>query len=302
MIKAKFIVGILAGLALAACGSAVPDQESRLVFESYRDGNAEVYVINLDGSGAVNLTQNDAYDGTPSVAPDGLSIAFTSERAGSADIFIMDSDGDNVRQLTEGGGNNTIPAWAPDGQRILFVSNRTYNIDVQGGHIEVPGNSKIWVMNADGSNPSRITQMLGLDMFGTWSPDGLEIAFMSVRDGNPEIYRIREGGAGQNLTNDPANDMNPSWSPDRAMLAFMSDRSGDSEIYLLDLETDELINITNAPESNESDPAWSPDGEKLAFISDRDGNIEVYVMNADGSNWVRVTNNPAKDLHPEWLP
>jgi TolB protein len=249
----------------------------------------------------VNLSNHPAYDGTPGWSPDGQQIVFTSERDGNPDIYVMDLDGTDPKKLTQGGGFNVVPAWSPDGSQILFASNRTYHIDVDGGYIEVPGNTKLWVVDADGSNPDQLTSRLGLDLYGSWSPDSESVVFMSVRDDNPEIYLLRPDGVEVNLTNNPDSDLNPAWSPDGSRIAFMSNREGNMEIYTLDLENDALTNLTQSP-SNEGDPAWSPDGSKIVFTSDRDGNIEIYVMDADGANPRRLTNHPADDIHPHWQP
>lgn len=299
-IKTKGLL-LAAYLFLVGAAACQPAPKAVIAFESYRDGNAEVYLIDEDGGSPVNLTNNPAYDGTPDWSPDGSQIAFTSERGGSPDVFIMGVDGSEPTRLTDGSGFNTVPAWSPDGSRILFVSNRTYNVNMEGGYIEIPGNAKLWVMDLSGGNPERLTSQMGLDQYGSWSPDGTEIVYMSVRDGNPEIYRKRADNFEENLTNSPANDLNPDWSPDGTKVAFMSDRDGNLEIYVLDLERGELTNLTQSP-ANEGDPDWSPDGSKIAFTSDRDGNIEIYVMNADGSDQTRVTENPAKDFHPHWQP
>ncbi len=293
------LTAALLSTAVGCRSSTVP--LGKIAFESYRDGNAEVYIMDADGSNLVNLTNNPAYDGTPSWAPDGQRIAFTSEREGSPDIYVMKADGTETTRLTDGIGFNVVPAWSPDGSQILFSSNRTYYEPTEGGSIEVTANTKLWTVGADGRDLTRRTSQLGLDMYGSWSPDGQSIVFMSVRDGNPEIYVLGPDHTEVNLTNNPAQDMNPAWSPDGSKIAFMSDREGNMEIYLLDLADGTLTNITRNP-ANDGDPAWSPDGSKIVFVSDRDGNPEIYVMNADGSNPIRLTNHPADDIHPQWQP
>ena len=62
---------------------------NKLAFEAYRDGQAEVYVINATGSAVTRLTNNSAYDGTPAWSPDGSKIAFTSKRTGSYQVWLM---------------------------------------------------------------------------------------------------------------------------------------------------------------------------------------------------------------------
>jgi Tol biopolymer transport system component/LysM repeat protein len=77
---------------------------SRVAFMSARDGNWEVYAVNLDGSGLKRLTSNSANDGLPTWSPDGRSIAFVSNRSGAWAIWVMDASGDNQRKLFDLGG------------------------------------------------------------------------------------------------------------------------------------------------------------------------------------------------------
>ena len=140
------------------------------------------------------------------------------------------------------------------------------------------------------------------------------IAFMSHRDGNPEIYVMDEDGGNQRrLTNHPKNDLSPSWSPNGKRIVFISERDGHVdprgwttyEIYVMDPDGMNPQNLTNDP-SDDRDPSWSPDGRHIVFSSDRDNdrdhNIEIYMMNADGGNLQRLTNNLTEDEDPAWSP
>ena len=142
-----------------------------------------------------------------------------------------------------------------------------------------------------------------------------QIAFVSQRDGNAEIYVMDADGDNQRrLTNHPDRDWSPSWSPDGKRIAFVSDRDGHvhvihgwstSEIYVMDADGGNQQNLTNNPHDDRS-PSWSPDGKRIVFQSDRDNdrdhNIEIYVMDADGSNPQNLTNNPTEDRSPSWSP
>ena len=195
--------------------------------------------------------------------------------------------------------------------QIAFVSKRD-------------GNFEIYVMDADGVNPRRLTNNPAEDLAPSWSPDGKRIAFISDRDGHPdrapgwftsEIYVMdADGGNEQNLTNHPSDDRSPSWSPDGTRIAFQSyrdnDRNHNIEIYVINADGGNLQRLTNNLAADEN-PAWSPDGEQIVFESAREGHFidldenitdEIYVMDADGGNQRRLTENRNNDWDPVWSP
>jgi Tol biopolymer transport system component len=131
---------------------------------------------------------------------------------------------------------------------------------------------------------------------------GTQLAFVSVRDGNAEIYLINSDRSGLvRLTDNPAADYEPAWSPDGARIAFTSNRDGNDEVYVMNADGSNVVRLTNDPADDEG-PVWSPDGSRIAFQSTRDGNAEIYVMNADGSGLTRLTSDPAADFDPAWSP
>jgi Tol biopolymer transport system component/predicted Ser/Thr protein kinase len=261
----------------------------RIVFDSYRDGNLEIYVMNADGSGLKNLTNNPAGDYVPSWSPDSTRIAFASKRDGNHEIYVMNADGSGQTRLTDDPAEDYAPCWSLDSTHVAFQSDRD-------------GDYEIYVMNADGSGQTRLTNNPANDHDPSWSPDCMHIAFYSDRDGNQEIYVMNADGSGQTrLTNNPADDYYPSWSPDGTRIAFTSKRDGNREIYVMNVDGSEQTRLTNNLASDYY-PSWSPDSTRIAFTSERDGNGEIYVMNTDGSGLKNLTGNPADDWWPFWGP
>ena len=129
----------------------------RIAFTSKRDGNYEIYVMNADGSGQTNLTNNLAGDRCPAWSPDGKRIAFDSARGDNWEVYVMNADGSGQTRLTNNSADDHRPAWSPDGKRIAFSSDRD-------------GNWEIYVMNADGSSQTRLTNNLDSDWDPAWSP------------------------------------------------------------------------------------------------------------------------------------
>ena len=166
----------------------------------------------------------------------------------------------------------------------------------------VSGNEDIYVMNADGSNVTRLTTNAAVDQAPRWSPDGSKIVFASTRDGNYEIYAMNADGSSQTrVTNNSALDANPSWSPDGSKILFYSQRDGNDEIYIMNADGTKQTNLTNNP-AGDVVASFSPDGTKIVFQSLRSGTGHIYVMNADGSNVTPLTSGSYHDGSANWSP
>lgn len=189
------------------------------------------------------------------------------------------------------GSDEEIPAPPPPSpiNRVAFESQRH-------------GESEIYVMDANGTGQSRLTNNYVKDWAPAWSPDGQRIAFVSDRDGNMEIYVMNADGSDvTRLTYDAGFDSRPCWSPDQSRIAFDSDRDGDGEIYVMDTKGRNLLQLTHNSVAD-GDPDWSPDGSYIVFNTQRDGNLEVYVMSVNGTGQVNLTNHLARDSLPVWSP
>ena len=117
-------------------------------------------------------------------------IAFASSRDGNSEIYVMNADGSGQTRLTNDSRDDQYPAWSPDGRQIAFMSDQGY---YQWGYYY--SNWEIYVMNADGSGQTNLTNNGADDWVPAWSPDGQQIAFHSTRNGNYEIYLMNADGS-----------------------------------------------------------------------------------------------------------
>ncbi len=295
----------------AASATALPPLSGSgggvIAFESERDGNRNLYVMNADGTDQRQLTVNPAVDEGPSWSPDGQYIAFQSQRRGSLNIYVLDVHGgawaDDSQVLVLTTGTAIHAAWSPappggaGGTQIAF------------SQLQIDGSSDIFLINPDKTGRQRLTNNKGVfNAMPAWSHDGEQIAFATDRDdGNREIYVMnRDGSTPQRLTNHPARDYSPTWSPDGTQIAFVSERDGNMEIYVLNvgdaLQGSDGANprrLTNNPASDEQ-PNWSPDGTRIAFSSNRSGRMAIYVMNPDGTGLQQLSKNDSDDSTPVW--
>jgi Tol biopolymer transport system component len=293
-----------------------PRPTDRVLFTSLRDGNHEIYVMNGDGTGQTNLTNNPAQDASPVWSPDGTRIAFTSNRpgpsntTGRSNIYVMNADGSGVKQVTNNGREGVItgmvydPAWSPDGTKLVYVSSFMGEL------------SGLVVINVEGeTTPTYISTIEAADP--AWSPDGTRIAYVG-REGvnNPEdptsawhLYVVNADGSGKTRISSIASPFNsfsyppqasgPAWSPDGKRLAFVGKLSND-EIYTVSATGGLAVPLTDHP-AQDLMPVWLPDGSGIAFTSYRDAQQrDIYLMDAGGGLPARLTTHPADDYDPDW--
>lgn len=174
---------------------------------------------------------------------------------------------------------------------IAFVSDR------------IP-NSEIFLMNADGTNQTRLTTNSLKDGHPDWSADGRKLVVERRRGGNWDVWSMNADGSGsRRLTTHTAVDGDPDWSPDGQKIAYRSNEvPGNDDIYVVNSDgTGHVRLTTNA--TGDCEPDWSPNGKKIAFNTDRAGDNEIYVMNADGSGQANLTNlDTGNDREPAWSP
>ena len=183
--------------------------------------------------------------------------------------------------------------WSRNGARIVFTSDRT-------------GDPEIYVMSADGTGLTRLTDVPGRDAHPDLSPDGRQIVFQSPRagDGTHIFVMDAEGSGLRQVTSMPGFSGVPVWSPDGSRLAFQRAerlREAPWHLYLVSPDGSGLTQLTSGA-SNDQVPQWSGDGRRLLFYSDRTGRNQLYELDVASREIRALHRSEDDDTSAAWSP
>lgn len=310
----------------------------KIVYSSNIEGNYEIFIVNADGSGLENLTNNKGEDFFGDWINHGAQIIFDTNRDGIFQIYVMNSDGTNPTNISKSNRMDNFGSLSPDGSLIAFTS--------------IYGSSKICIMNTDGSNLHCITPAgVVNDMNPKWSPDGSKIVFSSDQSSSQDIYVMNSDGSERQKL-DPINQTNkscqtalwlsnnkiyipcqieskgtawfeinpdgsdpiqldelsvgsaiPIYSPEKSKIAFRIKNNDIYDLIVVNSDGSNQINLTKGKFNVLDIAVWSPDGKEIGFSSFKKGeNSEMYIINSEGSNLLQIASSKGLNYFNSWQP
>ena len=246
---------------------------------------------------AAQAQDNPLWMRHPAISPDGKTIAFSYQ----GDIFTVPSSGGTAKQITSNAAFDSYPVWSPDGNHIAFASNREGSIDV-------------WVMDANGGIPKRVTTNSGSEYPLRWK-DNYTIMFKAsimptatsiiFAGSYPQVYTVGMDGGRPKLFSDitmDALDINASGD------VLYIDRKGYEDEWRKHhrspitrdvwLKSGDSFRKLTTFDGEDRDPVWSADGKSFYYLSEQSGTLNVYHRTLDGKE-TQITNhekNPVRFL------
>lgn len=258
-------------------------------------------------------------------------IAYAGGGEGAHTLYVTGtvSQQPEEPQPIPNGGSSENPAWSPGWTHLAFQNNQggdweIYRTPADCGELPAGPNAAAAVNCV----ATRLTDSAGDDLLPAWSPDGHRIAFVSQRDGNPEIYVMLADGTQQTrLTYAPGGDWRPAWLPDSRHLVFTSDRSGSNDIFLVTVPDPlalaagaepRLTPVVGGP-SDQRDPAVNGDNEMVYVVGGPDSaalytiDLTSYLDAEQAGRTAAASLEPSTGTalfpdadrpmaHPGWLP
>jgi TolB protein len=270
--------------------------ETKIYFVSSRTGTKEIWSMDYDGQNQHPVTHLGTISLSPRISPDNSRIAFASLGREGWSIRMYSLELGRLVSFPAGtvGGANQSPAWSSDGARIAFSSSRS-------------GDPEIWIADATGGGPHKVTSFRGPDVAPTWNPrSNAQLAWVSGRTGLPQIYTMNQDGSSVERLTDGGYAISPSWAPNGQFLTFSWNRKygpgapGGQDIYLMDISSKPLKWLQLTHESGSNDfPSWSPDGRHIVFERTIGGRTQIWSMLADGTQQRQLTQT-GNNYMPNW--
>ena len=246
-------------------------------------------IMDSDGANHRFITNGQSTALTPRYSPDYSKIAYVSYLNGFARIFVYDIGSGRQTLITESQNPTFAPRWSPDGRWILYS-------------MAVAGNTDIYrIGSGGGGTPQRLTDTPGIDVGGSYSPDGTRVVFESDRSGSQQVYVMNADGSDQRrISFFGGRAATPEWSPRGDQIAF-THIAGDLRVAVMSPSGGGMRHLTNSWQDEA--PTWSPNGRIVQFFrtARNSGETSIWQVDLTGRNERRLPT-PVGASDPAWGP
>jgi tricorn protease len=270
----------------------------KIYFASDRDGHLNLYGYDVATRATAQLTTNDVWDVRwPSADDDGRIVYELN-----GELQVLDTGTGTATPIAIRVPTDALPARPA---RIAVAENiEDFGLSPKGERALFVARGDVFTAPVEKGPTRNLTHSSGAhDKLAAWSPDGKQIAFLSDRTGEEELYLINQDGSGEprQLTRGGrAMRYQPRWSPDGERIAF-SDKDG--KIYVVTVESEAIVEVADERHLQVYDYQWSPHGGYLAFtLTDESGFGSIYIWSVASGDTRRITGEFFNEFNPSWDP
>ncbi len=258
--------------------------QTRIAFKAEASsGNREIYVADFDGHNAQAVTHDGTIVSAPSWVPGRKALYYNSYKLNNPDIFYHNLSTGERHVIAHYSGSNISPAASPDGSRVAMIMSKS-------------GSPNVWVANADGSNPRKLTSS-SEDSSPCWSPDGQWICFATKIRERRMLAKVPAGGGELQIIHTPGapNPTEPDWSPDGKWIAFTL-QTGEFDICVMPADGSAPPTMLVRGE----DPSWSPNSRTLIYARRNGGRYVLSLLDVYTKQVKDIHQISGSDSEPAW--